>query len=351
MVYADQRIGNGTITVNAAENTAAQTRTTTITVTAGALTRTVTLTQAAAATPQGVVTFTVTPVDNTVTFYASAQKLIVDWGDGNSNTYNNVTVNTEITHNYSNITARTVTIYEEGLTYFNCGGTAYNNLVNLTTLNVTNCSALQTLTCYYGNLASLNINGCTALEYLYCNNNKLTSLNVSGCIALQYLYCYLNQLTILNVSGLTALKILYCGTSNTLTSLDVSGCAALQELNCSYSALSSLDVSGCISLQKLDCRMNELTSLDVSNFTALTTLYCAYNQLTSLNINGCTALQGQLQCYHNQLNTSALNTVLTDLPDYSGTSTSSIVYIGTNPGTTTCDTSIATAKNWDVNSN
>ena len=64
---------------------------------------------------------------------------------------------------------------------------------------------------------------------LDCSENQLTSLDVSQNSALIGLWCYSNQLTSLDVSGCTALTRLDCQT-NRLTSLDVSGCSALTYL-------------------------------------------------------------------------------------------------------------------------
>ena len=97
------------------------------------------------------------------------------------------------------------------------------------------------------------------IKYLDCKGNNLTSLNVSGCTALTYLDCYYNNLTSLDVSGCTALTYLDCG-GNNLTSLDVSGCTALTELDCCDNNLTSLDVSKNTALTWLDCEDNKLTS-------------------------------------------------------------------------------------------
>ncbi|MDR1347507.1 MAG: hypothetical protein LBJ63_03625, partial [Prevotellaceae bacterium] len=75
----------------------------------------------------------------------------------------------------------------------------------------------------------------------------------------------------------------------------------------------------------LDCGINQLTGLDVSNNTAIKQLYCDENQFSA----------------------TALNSVFTALPsrvpsDYAR------IYIAENPGTSACNTSIATAKNWTV---
>ena len=80
------------------------------------------------------------------------------------------------------------------------------------------------------------------LEELYCYDNQLSSLDVSQNTALQKLDCYQNQLTSLDVRQNAALTYLNCG-NNQLTSLDVRENAALKSLFCSLNSLTSLDVS------------------------------------------------------------------------------------------------------------
>ena len=169
----------------------------------------------------------------------------------------------------------------------------------LTSLDVSGCTALTWLNCSNNQLTSLDVSGCTALTTLYCGENQLTSLDLSGCTALATFECYNNQLTSLDVSGCTALTTLFCY-RNQLTSLDVSGCTALTWLECYVNQLTSLDLSGCVALTKLKCWVNQLTSLDVSDCTALTTLFCYHNQLTSLDVSGCSALVW-LSCSSNPL--------------------------------------------------
>ena len=170
----------------------------------------------------------------------------------------------------------------------------------LTSLNVSGCTALTSLGCSNNQLVSLNVSGCTALTFLSCtDNNQLTSLDVSGCTALTTLYCWRSQLTSLDASGCTALTLLSCY-GNQLTSLDVAGCIALEELFCTNNQLTFLDVSSCTALKDLSCFDNRLTSLDVSNCTALEDLVFSDNQLTSLDVSSCTALE-DLICSDNQL--------------------------------------------------
>ena len=60
-----------------------------------------------------------------------------------------------------------------------------------------------------------------ALERLYCNGNQLTTLYISNNTALGVLICSYNQLTSLDVTNNTALILLWC-TGNQLNSMDIS---------------------------------------------------------------------------------------------------------------------------------
>jgi len=182
--------------------------------------------------------------------------------------------------------------YNTNLQTLNC----YSN--QLTSLNVSQNTALQTLDCSDNQLTNLNVSQNTALQTLDCSDNQLTSLNVSQNTALQTLYCYNNQLTNLDVSHNTNLQTLNCY-DNQLASLNVQN-TALQTLECSGNQLTSLNVSQNTALQTLNCSNNQLTNLNLSHNTGLISLYCSYNQLTSLNTTQNVNLQ-KLECYNNQL--------------------------------------------------
>ena len=147
----------------------------------------------------------------------------------------------------------------------------------LTSLDVSNNPALTFLNCNYNQLTNLDLSKNTALTILGCFGNKLTSLDVSKNTALTSLYCDSNQLTGLDLSKNTALTSLYCD-SNQLTGLDLSGNANLTRLICSSNLLTSLDVSNNPALTYLNCNSNQLTSLDLSKNTALTILGCSGNK-------------------------------------------------------------------------
>ena len=179
------------------------------------------------------------------------------------------------------------------LSFLQCGSN------QLTSMDVSGCTALKNLICYGNQLTSLDVSGCTALTVLHCSSNQLTSLDVSKCTALKDLDCGSNQLTSLDVSGCTALKNLYCS-SNQLTSLDVSKCTALEFLECFSNKLMKLDVSKNVALYNLKCDSNQLTNLDVRHNTALWKLKCSSNQLTNLDVSKNTELM-DLDCFNNQL--------------------------------------------------
>ena len=283
---------------------------------------------------EGVITMTLeeTYIHLGVETFNEGEIITIDWGDGNVEEFKSFKVykdwdedgedeihyvlstDDDIEHEYSNKNPHIVTIKGN----------------------------IKGLNCVYNNLTSLNVSGCTALTRLDCHGNNLTSLDVSKNTALTRLDCYGNNLTSLDVSKNTALTRLVCS-SNNLTSLDVSKNTALTWLDCEINNLTSLDVSKNTALIWLDCHENNLTSLDVSKNTALIHLECHENNLTSLDVSKNTALTC-LDCRNNNLTSAALNQIFKDLPQV----TSQIIYIRNNPGTETCDKSIAENKGWRV---
>ena len=131
------------------------------------------------------------------------------------------------------------------------------------------------------------IEGFTALEILECADNSLTSLDVTQNTALTTLRCYRNSLNTLDVS--TALERLECY-GNSLISLDVTQNTALQTLWCSDNSLNTLDVSAC-PLTRLLCGNNNFTGGGTSVIiTAFTNTYSgifgADPQNTGINPSG-----------------------------------------------------------------
>ncbi|MDC0204384.1 hypothetical protein OAJ65_01150 [Flavobacteriales bacterium] len=124
--------------------------------------------------------------------------------------------------------------------------------------------SIQMLWCWDNQLTTLDVSQNTALTELICTGNQLTSLDVSQNTALDTLWCQNNQITSLDVSQNTALIALYCQ-DNQLTSLDVSNNTLLEQLNCTDNYIECLDVSGATALTYLQCGDNLLEQLNTKN--------------------------------------------------------------------------------------
>lgn len=155
--------------------------------------------------------------------------------------------------------------YLTSLTYLSCEDN------KISELDLRNNKELETLYC--GNnylvyayssgehISALKLNGLDKLKLLYCNNNKLTCLDVSGCTALESLYCSGNNIASLDVSNLASLKKLEINANN-MKDLNVSGCTALDIIWAANNKLTSLDVSSNEQLTSLDCQFNSITHID-----------------------------------------------------------------------------------------
>lgn len=161
-------------------------------------------------------------------------------------------------------------------------------------------SNLTVLWCEKNKLTSLDLSNNSALIKLYCRNNQLTSLNVTHNLALTHLYCSSNKLSSLDVSNNLVLSRLDCEI-NKLKTIDVTNNKELTLMGCGYNQLTSIDISQNVQLTWFQCGgSNQLTGLDVTNNTLLTTLRCYHNGLSSLDISKNTKLE-QLWCWDNQL--------------------------------------------------
>ncbi len=206
----------------------------------------------------------------------------------------------------------------------------------LTSLDVSQNTALTLLSCDSNQLTDLNVNGTVALDSLFCSNNQLTSIDISQNMALTFLSCDSNQLTSLNISQNSGLLKVYCY-SNQITSLDVSHNTSLTLLNCGGNQITNLDISKNTALTSLGCGANQIINLDLSQNTALTNLSCSGNLFTSLDLSKNINL-GELDCNESQLTSLDLsqNTVL------------GLLYCSNNQSLTSLDLSKNTGL-WEVN--
>ena len=224
---------------------------------------------------------------------ALGEVITVNWGDGTTENFVSAINDDEelysdfvadLEHEYTEKGTHTITITGKNIIEFGWEApTSMSTFTNaIYSIDASKCTTLESLYCYNSGddngLIELNLNGCSALKSLEIEGD-LTSLDISDCTALTYLNCYDNQLTSLDVTQNTALTELDCG-GNELTSLDVAKNTALTSLNCGY---------------------NQLTSLDITKNTALTELNCAGNQFTAAEMNKIyealpTVESGQLSC-------------------------------------------------------
>jgi len=87
---------------------------------------------------------------------------------------------------------------------------------------------------------------------------------IEDFVALEEFWCFLNNLTTIDVSNNTALK-LFVPANNNLTSLDLTNNAAIEVLRCQDNNITSLDLSHLTGLHDLFAANNDLTCLNVKN--------------------------------------------------------------------------------------
>ncbi len=187
---------------------------------------------------------------------------------------------------------------------------------------------LKWLSCDKNNLSSLDISQNTALTYLDCSENPLGNLDVSANTALQMLFCMKSELDALDVSANPNLKTLWCSI-NHLSVLDVSANPNLTILECGINDLSTLDVSQNMALTQLICDNNHFNDLDVSHNPALEILWCQGNNLSTLDVSQNPALK-ELWCYENNLTSLDLsaNPAINSLLSYDNGTTVTAYHTG-----------------------
>ena len=143
-----------------------------------------------------------------------------------------------------------------------------------------------------------------------------------------------------------------CNTNgNNITAISTKTNTILEELRCIGNAISTLDVSHNVELSELYCLGNRLTSLDLSHNHKLTELACYDNpQLQHIDVNGCYPLS-RVVVYGCNLSDCGLDSLLRALPRRSSDNKGKIFIkdgTSTNPGSSGCQDTIASHKNWVV---
>lgn len=161
-------------------------------------------------------------------------------------------------------------------------------------------TALESLDCSKTTLPSLDTSHNENLVFLRCNEiSTLTTLNVSENTALKHLYCNDNPLTALDLANNTALEKLECG-ENEFTTLDLSKNTSLKYFGFFNGKLSSLDLTNNTNLEELYFCGNNFSTIDISKNTKLKFLHLFSNQLITLDTSKHSNLQ-RLWVYDNPL--------------------------------------------------
>jgi len=102
-------------------------------------------------------------------------------------------------------------------------------------------------------------------------------------------------------------------------------------------------------LKMFFCDNNQITALVMGDNTELEQLTCINNHLTNLDVSKNTSLY-LLNCFNNRFSATELNMLFGTLHSNSITSffPMKMIIISENPGTDTCDPSIAEIKGWIV---
>ena len=187
--------------------------------------------------------------------------VIVDWGDGTTDTYIGG-ITSSVTHNYS--------IQQ-----------THNIIISST-------FSLITFSCNLNSLTSIDVSNNTSLSFLACNDNSLTSIDVSNN---------------------TSLSSLNCG-NNAITSIDVSNNTSLSDLRCPVNNSTSLILPLGNTLTFLDCNNNSLTSIDLTNKTNLTDLDISNNLITTITLPTSMDQIKFLSCDFNQISSTTVNSLL-----------------------------------------
>lgn len=157
---------------------------------------------------------------------------------------------------------------------------SFAGITNLT--GIEDFVAVEFLDFSANQVTSVDLSQNTALTTLGCIFNQLTSLDLSNNTQLEWISCQNNQLSTLLLNS-ENLSVIECW-ENYLTALDVSQAAALTILRCNTNQIEQLDISQNIALAHLSCWANFLTSLDTSNNVQLTSLNCSYNNIEGMDI-------------------------------------------------------------------
>ncbi len=177
---------------------------------------------------------------------------------------------------------------------------------NLTSLDLSNLTNLETVTAADNQLTSISVANCSSLKHLYCGGNQLSVLNVSNLTSLESISVSHNQLTSLLVTGCTSLRGIVCGYNPTLTTLDISTNPNLNTLAARWTNVQQWDFTNNPNISTLSLEGIGLTSVDLSPLVNVNSITIYDNNLTVLDVSTCVRLS-RLNVRNNQLSSLDLS--------------------------------------------
>lgn len=157
------------------------------------------------------------------------------------------------------------------------------NRNNLTSVDISQNTALTHLFLWSNNLQSIDLSNNSGITNLNLNNNPLGDLDVSmqsGLFTLQCGTCDLNALDLSNNTGVQHLII----PSNNLTTLDLSTNPLIFNVILDNNSIVDLTLPETSTMKVLRATNNSISSLDLAGHGAIETLSLFNNDLNSLNL-------------------------------------------------------------------
>lgn len=198
----------------------------------------------------------------------------------------------------------------------------------ISAIDISMLSQLNDFSCANNKIQTLDLSKSTALSSLWCNGNEISSLDLTNLSGLSVLDCSDNQITTLDLSYTPELLLLWCA-GNQLESLQPALTPKVTNLDCSRNKLATLDLSSNTALWVLKCSGNKLRTLDLSQHMKLTDIFAEDNELTQLTVSPSATKLSKVNCYHNNLQGTALADLLTALPTHASQANAAITVIDT----------------------
>ena len=126
------------------------------------------------------------------------------------------------------------------------------------------------------NLTELNVSNCTKLESLVADETKLTTLDLSNCPLLHSFSAKKSQLSQITWGEKNELVDVYLN-ENALKVVDMGSMPKLENLSLERNEIEEIHLNECPKLKTMDISHNKLKSVDVSGCPALNALVYYYN--------------------------------------------------------------------------